>query len=262
MTPIYVPGEDYAFYINFTKPISDPDFANFRLRLYKGTVLIEDDLGELLQDVVQAGTGGVNLYNIYCSFAFPDVKNGQYQFVIYDVVNDVEKCRSNVILCERDEYDRITSTVIFRHDENKFNYYFENLPNFFLKYRVPIVKIETQFESDKEVYRSASNSRFRNINSYLDKVRTLESYYFDDDAHEAAATVYDMRYIFINNIRIVTKSGYTIQNNQLSTVTKATIEVYEYTTETFDKFFIPNGFDLIINTGDAIFNPDLIYDGN
>lgn len=256
-TPVYAPGELYSFYINFDVPTNDPDFGNFALNLYKGDELIFEDVGTLENHVVK----GVDLYNIFCNFEFPDVPNGQYQFVIEDAVNGIEKCRSNVILCERDEFELITQNFVYYDEENIFNFYYELLPDYKNRFRLPLAMVDYQYETERTQYRNVSDNRLRNLTSFRDKVAKIESYGFDQAAHDAITAAYEHEYIFINGAGITPKSAYQVVTNQNSTITKGTIDVY-LNGNVLDDFGDAGLFGTIIDAGDADAYRDIIIDSN
>lgn len=257
LTPVYAPAEQYSFYINFDDPTNDPGFGNFRLHLYRGSTVIASNIGLLQAHVVV----GINLYNIYCEFEFPDVPNGQYQFVIVDSVSHIEKCRSNVILCERDYFQPISQTFVFWDEQTQFNYYYELLPGFKNRFRLPLAMINYQYETTRTQYRNVSDSKLRNLHSYLDKIVTIESYSFDEQGHDAITCAYEHRHVFIQNSGITPKTAYTVTTNQQSTLTKGAIDVY-LNGDTLDEFGDDNLFDTIVDAGDAFSTRDIIIDSN
>ncbi len=203
--PVYFPGELYTFYINFDKPISDPDFEYFRLDLRKdgSDDAIAEDIGKLLKDSVNA-----NFYNIRASYLFPDVRFGWYRLAIIDTVTEVTKALSNPILCEERDQVKNTAYVVYRHKKDLYNFRYEANPNFWNKIRLPMVQTGFRIESERKQYRNVTNRRLRNYKNYKDEVIRIESYYTDEDGHRAFASLYDHDTIFIDSTFIVPKDAY------------------------------------------------------
>lgn len=224
--PVYVPGEEYAFYLNFEDPTNDADFDDFELNLIDPlfpNVFVETNIGVLKKHVIN-GT----FYNIYCEFTFPVVKNKEYQFVIHDAVKNVRKATSNLIIAENQIFGLITQRVEFSHIFNIDNYYYETLAGFTNKFRVQISKIDYQFTTEKSQYRNVTNNHeLRTFTSYRDKRVKIEAYYFDEDAHEAMASMIDHKNLVIDGSRYTALTAYNIIGNQLKNKTKGEFDALE-----------------------------------
>jgi len=225
-TPVYVPGENYSFYLNFQNPTNDADFDDFVLRIYKGNAMVANNVGVLKKQFVKD-----IFYNIWCDFIFPVLGNGEFQFVIYDSVKNVEKARSNYILVENTQHDLITQRIEYSNELNGNKFYYESLPGFTNKFRLPLSKIDVQFPSEKKQYRNITNNKLRTFQTFRDKVVKIESYYFDEDAHEAMSAVVDCNNVIIGGSKYVPKTGYNINNNISSLISKGDFEAYEDTSE-------------------------------
>lgn len=209
-TPIFVPGEQYQFYINFNDPVSDPASGDFRLQLYNyKNELIDADAGTIKTDVVK-----LDFYNLIISLDFPAAASGQYYFLIRDIVADVIKATSNYIYVENDPeiYSIITSYVAWRHKYNMDGIRYESNPNYYNLMRLPIVQVDFQFENEVKQYRNVTDRKLRNTKSYKDEVVKLETYYLDIEGHKAASHLFDHDTIFINGINVTAKSSYVRDN--------------------------------------------------
>lgn len=249
--PIYVPSEIYSFYMNFDKPITDPDFANFRLNLTRDGVLVSPNLGTLKKDMVTAYS-----YNIYCEFVFPQVLDGCYKFVIQDIVTDEIKCTSNCITVEAAAFNFNSAILHYRHKRNLFNFQYSNLPDFYNKFRLPLNKIDYQYEVERKQYRNISDKKLRNLYSYRDKYIKVESYYFDEQAHDAMSAVWEHNDITIDGTRYLAKDEYQVDVDQQRALAKGSITAYEQ-----ELVFTPVEPDLYI----YVLSPDgvnLLTDGN
>lgn len=249
--PIYVPNEIYSFYINFDEPISDPSFNNFSLNLMDGDDIVSPNLGVLKKDIVFSIT-----YNIWCEFIFPFVKNGCYRFAIIDDVTGIIKVKSNCIHVEKDFFQVNTALLHYKHKRNIFGFNYENIPDFYNRFRLPLNKIEYQFDVDKSQYRNVSDKKLRNLYSYRDKFVKIESYYFDEPAHDAMSAVYEQSDIIIDGTRYLPKDAYVIETNQTMTQNKGTVNAYEQERVFFVELPSPGIFVLGVD-GDV-----LLADGN
>lgn len=222
LTPVYVPGEKYSFYLNFDKPTTDPNFNNFLLCIYDlHDNRMVTDIGPLQKDIVTS-----TLYNIFCLFQMPALANGNYVFAIWDSVNDIVKCKSNKILVLNEDYAQNTAILSFRNTRNLYGYDYENLLDFFQQFRLPLIKVEYQYDVDRTQYRNVSNRQLRNLISYVDKVVKVESYYYDEDAHDAAAILYQHDQIYIDGIQYVPKDAYQISTDLINNAPRAEVNCY------------------------------------
>jgi hypothetical protein len=218
--PVYVPGEQYSFYINFERPISDGGFNNFRLHL----ISCEND--SLIENFANLEKDQVNeaQYNIYAEFTFPVAADGVFKFGIWDNSQNKYKAISNTFTI----YSDVTKTAVLKYrspyDYERFGY--SRLPEYFNVFRLPLILIDLQYESQKSQYRNVSDRKFRNYRSYRDKVIKVESYYFDENSHEAISCAYEHEVLIINDQLFVPKGGYEIDEIPDRDTKKGSIELY------------------------------------
>lgn len=222
-----VSGESYSFQLNFTNPISDPDFDNFKLGFYRNN----EGLGERVIDELGVLTKvPVSLieYNIQCEFSIPsNIVEGFYNLVIYDSTDDTIKAQSNAIAFGNDFCrNKYTTRAIWRNSEDIYNFRYEGNDIFFNKFRLPILCEDIQFEDERQQYRDSTSKNYRNFNSYRSEIHLLQSHYFDQNAHRAITALYNSDEIFINGNFYVPKDNYTVEGNVLSRLTKGTINAY------------------------------------
>ncbi len=220
--PVCLPGELYTYYINFDDPISDPDFANFRLDLRKidSDVAVKTNIGSLTKDNLNPF-----FYNIIVSYIFPDVPFGMYQLAIVDAVNSVTKAVSNPLLVEEEDKAVNTAFVSYRNTKDMFNTRFEANPNLYIKIRLALIETGFRIETERKQYRNVTNRRIRNYRNYKDEVIRIESYYMDRQGHRGMAAIYDHNTIFINNRFVTPKDAYNIEERLTSVLSKGSIEV-------------------------------------
>jgi hypothetical protein len=217
--PIHFAGERYNFLMN--APVTDPSFDNFRLDLKSldtGTITINiGTLQRTMLDLIR--------YNIYCSFIFPLVPVGAYQFIIRDTVANVDKAVSNMIIVEDTDAVSNTAQLAYRHKFNKYGYPYEEMPDWYNIVRYPLIHKGFAIEKELRQYRNASNQKLRNYSAYSDHVYTIESYHFTEEGHKEIASIYDHDTIFLNAVFITPKTNYTIEDNIRTVLTNGSIQV-------------------------------------
>jgi hypothetical protein len=202
--PMYVPGENYSFYINFDSPVSDTRYSNFQLWVINantGTQLFR--IGGL-RTLFVAGTYGYHLY--IPNFVFPlGVPDGQCYFQIY-CTGVGEMCRSNIIEVNSRCHD-FTSIIEFAHNDQIYNYRFDLLqnPKFKFRMRLPINIINApEISSVRDSYRQASGQRELRISkSFRDIKQTLEMYFASNEDFEAISAILEMSDVSINGMSLI-----------------------------------------------------------
>ena len=236
-------GEVYAFQLNFDSPISDPDFDNFRLGLYKNNGELSDRVVDELGTLTKVPVSLIE-YNIQCEFTLPvDVVDGFYNLVIYDSTDDTVKAQSNCVAIGPEfNRNKYTARAIWRNSEDINNFAYEGNDAFYNKMRLPILCEDIQFEDERQQYRDSTSKNYRNFNSYRAEVHLLQSHYFDQNAHRAVTALYNSDEIFINGNFYVPKDNYTVEGNVLSRLTKGTINAYLSKDKTFDDIVPPSPY--------------------
>lgn len=254
--PVLFPGEVYAFYINFTDPVNDPGFDNFRLDIMndKTGARVAQGIGILEKDEGENG-----FYNILCSYQCPNLPFGWYRLVIWDTAENSVKAVSNTLQLEERAAVKNTAFVVWRNNENIYNYRYEENPFFYNKIRLPLIQLGmVRPQLDRDQYRNVSDKRLRNLRGYKDLVVKLESYYFDEFGHLAISDVYEHDTIFVDNHFIVPKEAYQIDENVRSMLNKGSIECYVLDVEppaeaaALPEYLVDNTIDEILAEGDYI----------
>lgn len=255
--PVMLPGESYAFYINFDEPIADPSFANFRLDLIdsKTGETVRQGVGILKQDFLPDGI----FYNIKCSFRCPDVVFGWYRLQIVDATTGEVKCTSNEINIEELGVVQNTAYVAYRDEVNKYNFLYENDVNYYNKIRLPLIQVGFSIETERKQYKNVTNRRLRNLKSYYDYVVTIQSYKYPEWAHIAINAVYDHTDIYLDNHYVTPKDDYeldaelrSIWSNGSQKVIVDLNVIVPLAAASENEFLVTNLFDEILANGDFI----------
>lgn len=223
MVPAYLKNFAHFFYANLDNPISDGDFANWRLSLFDlhGNEIAQD-IGTLTQDLV----GGGN-FNFYAYFTIPsNTVNGIYELVIYNTVtNDVKyisDCVEVISLAEVENY----VFLFYRNSTNLFNYNYQAISDYNTIF-LPMDLVEQQPEIELQQYFEQTSGRRRNQRVITSKVLILESYYFDDEANDMMLALSAHDDIRLNNRVVDVKTTFEIITNRDNSVQRGTIEFYD-----------------------------------
>lgn len=259
-TPVYMPGETYSFYFNYDGYLTDSTVVPFcQLWLIDGDGNQVAMVADVLDKVYIAGAAAFHIWKV---FVFPNVKDGEYYFQIYDTISGLEKARSNIILSNNSP-DFMTCTVKFRHNDVLFNTYYQNLPDFYQMFRLPLNQISPiQPTSTRENYRESSNGRdLRTSKSFLDMKIILESYWFDDETHQAIACMLEHREVYINGFRIINLKQ--IETSEISFLTNLSKNTFEILLDEYSAVYPSiETWGTIIRGGNTFYKPNNFIDAN
>lgn len=207
-SPLYLPGERYSFYINFSGvPPSEPSF--FQLWIINPHTNTQIVSIPNLQYIYVAGFVGYHLW--IPNFVFPKIPDGQYYFQIFDVFGGGsghgvrEAARSNIIeVSSKCLYN--TSYIEFRHNDELYGVRYDLLPvNFYQRFRLPINQIKApEISSTRDQYRQSSGQReLRNSKSFRDIKQTLEMYWSNAEDFEALSAMLEHSDVRINGSKLI-----------------------------------------------------------
>jgi hypothetical protein len=223
MLPAYIRDFDHFFYANLDEPITDDDFSDWVVSLFdnQGNET-QDNIGTLVQDIISGSE-----YRFYTTFNILNtVPLGFYYIVVYNSVTEEIKYQSNCIqIISENSVDEYVYFQ-YRNSSNLYNYNYETLSNYtnlFLRWNV----IEQQPEIELEQYVEQTTGRKRNLKSVSNKVLTIESYFFDDEANDMMLAVSLHDDLLINGKVVDVKTAFSIETNKINSLQKGTIEFYD-----------------------------------
>ena len=229
--PIVAIGEAFSFYMNLEVPFNDEEFANLRLDLVKSNGTVVAGVGVLSQDVIS----GTN-YNLFSELTL-NVAAGIYQLRIYNTVSDTLKCISNYFqVLPLETADLITVAVRYRNSRNHYKFRYVENAAFYNKVRLHLGLKDWQPEGNFQQYRSVSTGKLRNEKYELDRLVKLETYYFDDAAHDSMAILCSCDNIELNTRLYLAKGLYKPTINENSTVSKGEVDLYDYAFSKINKY--------------------------
>lgn len=200
-TPIYLPGENYSLYINFYDvPPSSSD--TFQLLIIDANTQKKIGSPGGLIKLFVAGATGFHLY--IQNFVFPAIPDGQYYFSALDSVTGNEAARSNLITVDSLCHDT-TSFLEYRHNGALFNIRYDLLPNFWMKYRIPLNQINApDVSSTRDTNRESSGQRELAVSkSFTDIKQTIELSWCNQLDIEAMAAALDHKEVKLDGLRLV-----------------------------------------------------------
>lgn len=225
--PIVIPYEPLRFYINTDEGISIPVPNTNTL------------------DLINAQTGSVTVANVaslyvhqfstspirrthYAEVILPSTVNpGVYYFMIKNGSTEIARSSSIRVDVPGSDISKGTSLVTFRHDRYFYGLNYHELPNFYQQYRIHLNEIEDQIETDKEIYTEQTTGKQRTFKAEIKRVKKVETYYFDREAHEAAETMFEHKELYINGLQYYSKGAYKRNTNLTSKISKGEIELYD-----------------------------------
>jgi hypothetical protein len=234
--PVAYPTEIMSFYINNPSgflagtAFSGAAFSDLRLDIVNASsnAIIASIGGTPLHQVfLDAPTN--TTYQIWGSFTIPTLVNGMYYLQVTRIAAGIPVLKSNYIYVRNDKavLDRETTYIKFRHDRQFYGVRYQDIPGFYQQFRIHLNVLEKQIETDKEIYREVTTGRVRTSENYISRFYRMESYYFDDDAHDACGAFFEHSYKEINGKLYSIKSTYKENPNQLSVYSKGEAECYD-----------------------------------
>lgn len=234
--PVFAIGEEVSFYINFNQPMN-VDASELRLCLFKDNAIVEDNIGVINSQLVgEDSESGYELFNYYSKFICPEVEPGIYEMIIYNYVTNKTLLVSNRIeIMNQDDADLVTQQVEYSNVSSIYNFRYDS--GFTNKLRLHIFEEDRQYDTQVRQYRPVTTGKVRNIRTTSDRILTLETYYFDEEAHEAAAAMFIHSDIYISGIKIEPRVGYKINGrDRMRNTNKGQIEVYDVNYSMINKF--------------------------
>lgn len=222
--PVLVPGQQAGIFINLNQPFFDADNITDMVLRFVGNVDISIPLAKT------TATGG---YRLYAVFVVPDIAHGTYQFEVFNNASQVQKVISNKFRVTDGGY---TSLVRYRNSRDLMFYDYEQIPGFYNEFRLHLSLAGYVSENGATQLQSVATGLRRNLNGTLDKSFQLDTYYFDDGAHDAMMCLLEHDDIQINGRAYIKKSAYIPNVRVNSKLSVGRAEVYEQAYSTVNKY--------------------------
>lgn len=230
--PVLVSGEAMRFYINtdvtLTFPPNELPATEAVLNLTNAlTGQVFTDVSPLQIHVFDTDSGA---YTFYAQVVIDTtILPGIYYFTIADVNTNAIHYTSNLVqvVDSISNYRDYTTRCTFRHDRYFYGVPYHQLTDFFQQFRLILNEIDMQYESDKEVYNEVTTGKQRTYLNYKKKLKKVETYYFEDESHDAAEIMFDSAELLLNGKSFVQKQVYKITRDVNQKNNKGEIELYD-----------------------------------
>ncbi|TNE74976.1 hypothetical protein EP331_00355 [bacterium] len=221
--PVLIRGQNHLIHFNFDERISDADFANWRIDLYDNSGnAVDTDLGTLTKCDISGSD-----YRMYATINISNsVSLGVYQMVILNTSTSAVKYQSNCINVIPPSQILNYTYLKYRNSTNTFNYDYEGVSGY-INLFLPINVIDQQPEVEKKTYQERTTGIPRNQKNQSAKTLTLETYFFDEGAHDMMLALSNHDAIKINGIDVSVKEAYKVDRNKMSKQNKGTLTVYD-----------------------------------
>lgn len=223
MKPAYLLGFPHFFYANLDDPISDSDFDNWTLSIWRYDSEVSSSVGTLTKDIVD-GTD----FRFYATFTLSssEISRGEHYFVIYNTVTESVKYISNCFkVIDEDDLEDWCLTE-FRNSSSRDNYNYDVITNYNSIF-LPFNLIESQPEVELTQYKERSTGLMRNQKAITAKIITIEAYYFDDEANDMMLALSGHDDIKLDGNQMEVKEAYQITTDRRNNVQKGTMQMYD-----------------------------------
>ena len=232
---VLIQGSSTASGIATVVKYSAATSAKLKLVSISGQV-VNSNIATLNQDFFVT-EDGQNVFTYYASVSPANIAPGIYFFRIGDDTTNF--LDSNLLIIPNDDYLKYSCLCKFRQDRYFYGVNYQNLPDFYQQFRLHFNEVDKQYEQDKDIYNEVTTGKQRTYNNYKKKLRTFETYYFDDFAHDAAEIMFDSDLLFINGKQFVLKGTYKVLTQPLSKVKKGQADCYDEDFATANRCLIP-----------------------
>jgi len=160
----------------------------------------------------------------------------KYRFLIYDKTTDDSLYVSNPFKFLTEDVNEKSTYLEYRNSTEIYRFDYPGLPSFKNKVRLQLYATHFDGDTELESYRSDTSGEVRNLESSLDKVITVETYWFDELAHIATLAMNQHDGIEMNGFEYTVKTPHQVEENTSSVVKKGIFEVIETQFSRINKF--------------------------
>lgn len=230
MRPIFLPGEACAFYINSDTGFIYENFQDLRLQLINmNNTIVSDGFAQLNQHFLPE-FADESRYNIWSDFIIPFIASeGNHRLRIIRGSDGTVLLTSNIVNVRKDQQRLYETTTFcrFRHDRFFYNIRYHDIPAFYQKFRLGISRVDEQNGGTDETYTRVTTGRHLLLESVEDKEVKFETYYFDNQAHDAAATMIRHSFLELNGDIYSFKEQYRRQPTLMTKVSKGEFTLFD-----------------------------------
>lgn len=260
-TPLpLIAGDTLHFYTNFETNIFDENTQEFLLvetycatttsvnDTYTTEILVDelgnpivDELGNLINVVVdiardtnnyQVSSEAIGLENNLITITIPLTNNRPNREVRLAIVETETNAISFIsnpfkVLARTERNVNNTHIISFNHNTNIYNYEWQALGDLYPDYtvRVPSSILEFSYPKEDAVYKSATSGKPRKTRTTLSKAYQFETYYLDEDGHDAVNLAVNLDKFLINGDEFIADGAYEVDFQQLTNIHKGSINL-------------------------------------
>jgi hypothetical protein len=227
--PVIKHGEAMRFFINTEKGLGFVADTNIKLQLVNAvTGTVQNANVTSLQVCNFTNPAGVSTFTYYAEVTLANtVPEGQYYFVIKGDTKAWLQSNAVYVVNATNPILTATSLAEFRHDTWFYGIRYNDLSTFTHQYRLHINLLEDQEESSVDVFTEVTTGKKRTYNTVLDLIKTVETYYFDAEAHKAAIIMFKHSQFYLNGKQYTAKDAYKQQPDATTKLTKGSITLYD-----------------------------------
>ncbi len=222
--PIISPNEEFSIQVNF----KDSDYINrekVRIAIMRGYDIVRDNF--LIVNEVGVNDQDKNYYFSYTPNELFLSEACNYRFILYDENTNDVLLISNYFEFSKEGHQEETIYLEYRHSSNRDNYVYSELPNFKNKVRIHLNEVDSNGEYEIKEYFEQTTENIRIQKNRSKKVLKLESFFFDEYAHDAMRSLSVHDDIQINGKEVKIKKGYDTSKNRKNSLNIGTVEFYD-----------------------------------
>jgi hypothetical protein len=213
-----VSGTRCAFYINYTTPTRIA-LMDLKLVVSDGKNIVAEDFATM-QGINYDGTN----HDLFADFEFPQLPNGKYQFALVRLDNSIiYVCNPMEVVTDLQKVGQL----IYRNESDKYNFKYSLLPDFKTVVFIKTTVTATTYEDDEEIYKEVSTRKHQAYVAQADRVYELETYWFDQNQHEAMAIAVKYDDLTINGISLQRTGSYTQETTKGGNLSKGLVSFYD-----------------------------------
>lgn len=222
--PIIV-GDTFQFYTNFENNIFNSALQS--IKIIEGETII-NDVNRFVLLIEDSG-----LDNNLITLNIPITNNTERVFKIGIVNNNnneivyISNCFK--VLKRTEKNLNNTHLLSFRHNTNIYNYEWQALGDLDPDYtvRVPSSILEFSYPKEDAVYKSATSGKPRKSRTILSKAYQFQTYYLDEQGHDAVNLAVNFDRFLINGDEFVADGAYEVEFQQLTNIHIGTISLLQ-----------------------------------
>lgn len=187
-------GDSINMFMNFVLDNTVVPFANLKLGLWSSDLGIYLGTIVALNQIVISG----NNYSFYADeWTVPALpRNENFRFVLFNAPSTILYYSNSFRVVNNTDY---TSVVRYRNSNDALGYLYEDVPSFYNEFRADVWTGRPNYNENVRGYETYEGG-FIQVKSDVQKLRTFETRFFDEIAHEAFFSMISQSEFYIDEI--------------------------------------------------------------